>query len=168
MNIPALHEMGLRGAGVRIGVIDSGFRWRTHEALTSATVIAEYDFIEDDADTANSANDHPSQDRHGTQVLALIAGQSPGNLYGAAFEAEFVLAKTEDISGENRIEMDYFIAGLEFLEQQGCDIISASIVYGIFPSEPDIPFTNLDGKTEPISLAVGALYERGVVMVNAA
>ena len=37
---------------------------------------------------------------HGTAVLSTIASNAPGEFMGVAFDAEFLLAKTEDVSSE--------------------------------------------------------------------
>lgn len=37
---------------------------------------------------------------HGTSVLSNIACKSSGNMYGPAFDANFLLARTEDVGSE--------------------------------------------------------------------
>ncbi|KPJ50848.1 hypothetical protein AMJ40_01685 [candidate division TA06 bacterium DG_26] len=44
LGVPQLHTMGYTGAGVRIGVLDTGFEL-THSAFDSMVVIAEHDFL---------------------------------------------------------------------------------------------------------------------------
>ncbi|MBU2446497.1 MAG: hypothetical protein KJ666_13135, partial [Bacteroidetes bacterium] len=55
--IPALHEKGITGQGVLIGLLDTGFRWRQHESLQNVNVIAERDFVFGDDTTANQPGD---------------------------------------------------------------------------------------------------------------
>ncbi|MCX8011040.1 MAG: hypothetical protein N3A61_07805 [Ignavibacteria bacterium] len=43
--IPEVHSKGITGENVLIGLLDTGFRWRVHEALQNSTVISERDFI---------------------------------------------------------------------------------------------------------------------------
>ena len=46
------------------------------------------------------------------KILSIIAANSPGNLIGPAFEADFLLAKTEDVSQEwQQQEEDDYVAG---------------------------------------------------------
>lgn len=63
-------------------------------------------------------------------------------MYGVAFEASYLLAKTEDISREYRTEEDNFVRAIEWGEKKGADILSASLGYTDWyePSE-------MDGKT---------------------
>jgi hypothetical protein len=53
INVPPLHEIGITGHNVLVGMLDNGFRWRAHESLNTRHVIAEYDFIFHDDTTAN-------------------------------------------------------------------------------------------------------------------
>jgi len=167
IQVPALHAQGYEGQDVVIGVLDTGFNTDTHEAFSGISILGEYDFVQNDSETANQEGDNPSQHNHGTMVLALIAGNKQGQLIGTARNAFYVLAKTETISSETQVEMDNFVAAVEWAEGLGCDVITASLTYLDFDDETEIPFEDLDGLTVPMSLAVGEAYARGVVMVNA-
>ena len=68
--------------------------------LREIDVIAEYDFVDDDPDTSNQPGDPSSQHDHGTKILGTIGSYYPGELVGGAFDASFILAKTEDTTGE--------------------------------------------------------------------
>lgn len=57
-DIPAVHSKGITGENVIIGLLDSGFRWKNHEAIQNTQVIAEYDFVFQDTVTSNEAGDH--------------------------------------------------------------------------------------------------------------
>jgi hypothetical protein len=48
-----------------------------------------------------------------------MAGRKDGQIYGPAFNAEVLLAKTEIIDSETEIEEDYFVEGLEWGEALG-------------------------------------------------
>lgn len=171
--IPQVHELGVTGKGVRIGVIDAGFRWREQHSLKGALVLAEYDFIQNDSNTANERksllSDLTDQDDHGTKVLSVIAGYHPQNLVGAAFGATFLLAKTEDLRYERHIEEDNVVAALEWLESRGADIVNASLGYLDF-DQPDEPYSykELDGKTAIISRAINDAATRGILCVVSA
>lgn len=131
-NIIPLHDAGITGKRVLIGMLDSGYRWKLHEALQTRRVLAEYDFIFDDDNTANEQNDPEIEDSHGTETFSVIGGYKPGDLIGAAFDAEFLLAKTEYDSTEFQTEEDYWTAGIEWLEGTGADIVSSSLGYDLF------------------------------------
>jgi subtilisin family serine protease len=122
INVLEAHNLGLTGANITIGVLDSGFRL-THNAYKKLKVKATYDFINNDTNVDNEAGqDVAAQYEHGTMTLSLIGGQDDGKFFGSAFDAQFLLAKTEDWSGERIIEEDYFARGMEWIERNGADI----------------------------------------------
>ncbi|OPX18395.1 hypothetical protein BXT86_01360, partial [candidate division WOR-3 bacterium 4484_100] len=43
-NIDQVQDLGITGAGVKVGILDTGLR-RRHTALSDIDVIAEYDFL---------------------------------------------------------------------------------------------------------------------------
>ena len=162
IKVDQLHEAGYSGNGVRILVLDSGFRL-DHGAFDSLNVIAAYDFVDQDSIVYNEeGKDLNNQHNHGTQVLSVLAGFKPDTLVGPAYRSEFLLGKTEDISLEEPIEEDYFIAGLEWGELLGADIVSSSIGYIDWYAQSD-----MDGQTAPITVAVNIAIERGMIIITA-
>ncbi|MGE3802969.1 MAG: S8 family serine peptidase, partial [Candidatus Kapaibacterium sp.] len=105
----AAHSMGIAGEGVLIGILDAGFDWRSHNLISNANVVAEYDFVNNDNITYDEEGEEPSEP-HGTYVMSVIAGNLPNELVGGAFRASFALAKTEDVTSERHIEEDNFVA----------------------------------------------------------
>lgn len=169
MNIIKFHEMGINGAGVTIGFLDNGFRWREHNAIKNSKVIGEYDFINLDSVTSNQQGDRPDQDTHGSIVFATVSSYYNGKLIGAAPCASFYLGKTEDMNGERRIEEDYYSAGIEWLESKGVDVISTSLGYFNFDStEIEYNYSHLDGKSTLSSMTINRAVFLGVVCVTAA
>ncbi len=109
-NIPDVHEMGISGQGVLIAVFDTGFRLN-HVALKHLNILATYDFIHDDTNVDYDPDqDVQSQITHGTAILPIIGGFFQGDLIGAAFSADFILAKTEHKVYETIAEEDHWIA----------------------------------------------------------
>jgi serine protease AprX len=165
IDLLSLHARGFRGAGVVIGVLDSGFN-RVHEAFHSAehplNVLAEYDFINDDPNTGIEEGDDPNQHRHGTWILGTLAAYLPGQAVGAAYEASFVLAKTEDVPTETPIEEDFYVAGLEFIEAQGADLATSSLGYFDWYVASDF-----DGETAVTTTAVNIATANGLVCLTA-
>ncbi|UCF70046.1 MAG: S8 family serine peptidase [candidate division WOR-3 bacterium] len=106
---------------------------------------------------------HP---RHGTEMLALVGGYFTARYIGVAPGARFIVAKTEnpDTNYEFPVEEDTYIAGLEWCESQGADIVSSSLGYTAWYSWP----RDYDGKTSPSSIAAYEATKRGVVVVTAA
>jgi hypothetical protein len=160
--VKELHSMNIIGKGVLIGMMDTGFR-RTHESLREINVVAEYDFIFGDSSTSNSPEDDPRQDLHGTITLSVIGGKKDGKIYGVAFGADFILAKTEDIRSETPTEEDNWVAAVEWMEALGVDVVSSSVGYLDWYTPQD-----MDGNTAKITRAADIAVQKGVVVVNAA
>jgi len=106
---------------------------------------------------------HP---RHGTEMLGLVGGYAANNYIGIAPGAQFIVAKTEnpDSLYEFPVEEDTYIAGLEWAESKGVDIISSSLGYTDWYNWP----YDYDGKTAPTSIAIYEAIKRGVIVVTAA
>ncbi len=169
VDIPVLHNMGITGKKVLVGILDSGFRWKMHEALRTRHVIAEYDFVFHDSVTANQASDSPDQDSHGTLVMSVLGGYMPGELIGPAFDADFILGKTEYVPTETRQEEDNWAAGIEWMESYGVDVVSSSVGYNTFdPSDSGYSWLNNDfnGRTSITAQAAERACKLGVVVCN--
>jgi len=163
-----LLEMGYNGSGdsssagqIMIGILDSGFLL-DHYAFDRLEVHAQWDFMNDDPVTENEPGDHPDQDRHGTLVLGTIAGYGEGDLLGPAWGAAYLLAKTEIIGEEIEIEEDNWVAGLEWCDSIGADIVTSSLGY-IW----DDPGFVLDGETALCTKAASRAASRGIIVCNA-
>jgi serine protease AprX len=172
VRVPAVHEMGLTGKGVVIGMLDDGFEYRGHPAFKNLTVVAEHDFYDGNGNTSPENGDDPKQGAHGTGTLSVIGGYDPGELVGPAYGASFALAKTEWIPFEKRLEEDKWVAGLEWLvDTVGVDIVSSSLGYDRFPddeSDPGYTYADMNGRTCVTTLAAERAVSRGVVVVNSA
>jgi hypothetical protein len=167
LNVPAVHDSGYFGAGIVMLVLDTGFL-KEHEAFSSATIIAEWDFVFDDGETQNEPEDDPSQHNHGTTTWSVLGGFDPGDLIGPAFNASFLLAKVEDIRSETPVEEDNYVAALEWADTLGVDIASASLAYLDFDDPyPDYQYSDLDGNTAVITVAVDEAARRGILVCNA-
>jgi subtilisin family serine protease len=164
INVHELHNAGYTGAGVRILVMDTGFDL-THTAMDNINVVAQWDVINDDNETANetSMEHDEGQDYHGTAVLSTIAAYAPGNLIGVAFDAEFLLAKTEDVTQEVQQEEDNYVAGLEWGEANGADVVTTSLGYLDWYAYED-----MDGNTAVTTIGVDIAVGLGMVCVTAA
>ncbi|MCG3137177.1 MAG: hypothetical protein HJJLKODD_01020 [Phycisphaerae bacterium] len=166
INLPAVHAAGYTGQGVIVGILDTGFN-TTHVAFNNPShplqVIAEWDFINDDPETANEPGDPSDQHNHGTYILGTLAAYLPDTLVGAAYDAAYVLAKTEDVSQEVPAEEDNYVAGLEFVEQNGADLATSSLGYIDWYTQAD-----LDGLTAVTTIAVNIATANGLYITTAA
>ncbi|MEW5841661.1 MAG: S8 family serine peptidase [Bacteroidota bacterium] len=168
-DIPTVHDLGITGAGVTIGLLDTGFRWKTHPAFNQIKILKEYDFVQHDSVTANQAGDSGDQDNHGTSVLSIIGGFAPGYLIGPAFNASYILAKTEYVPTETHVEEDNYAAALEWMEGLGVDITSSSLGYSEFdPGQTSYTYADMNGETTIVAKAANLAFERGVTTFSAA
>lgn len=168
-DIPTVHDLGINGNNVIIGILDTGFRWKTHNSLKNLIVLNEKDFIQNDGVTENQSGDASNQDAHGTAVFSIMAGFDEGNIVGPAYGAKFLLAKTEYVPTETRAEEDNYAAALEWMEAQGVQITSSSLGYTTF-DDPTASYTyaNMDGKTTIVAKAANLAFDRGVSTFTAA
>jgi hypothetical protein len=169
MNVPALHDMGYSGQGVLICMLDSGFKNLGHEALDHLDIIATWDFVNGDPRVYDEEG-QMGTGNHGTNTLGTIAGYEPGELIGPAFGASFLLGKTENTEYERHIEEDHWIAGAEWADTMGADIISSSLGYRdeFSQGEGDYSWQDMDGNTTVVAKGANIAASRGILVVNSA
>lgn len=167
-NVHPLLDAGLSGNDVLIALLDTGFFYEDHPAFQNLKVVAERDFINGDSVTSNESGDSGSQHNHGSWVLSVIGGYLPGTLIGPAYNAEYALAKTENISSETRIEEDNWVAAAEWADSLGADIISTSLGYLVFDDGFIYDLSQLDGQSMVTSIAASMAVEKGIAVVTSA
>ena len=168
-DIPIVHSKGITGEGVLIGMLDTGFDWKNHESLQNATILAEYDFVNKDSITSDEENDQPGQQNHGTLTFSVVGGFKDSSLIGSGFGSDFILAKTEDIRSETHVEEDNYAAALQWMENLGVDITSASLGYSQFDASTfSYTYEDMDGKTTIVTRAAEIAFRKGVLTVNSA
>ncbi|RMI04938.1 MAG: T9SS C-terminal target domain-containing protein [Calditrichaeota bacterium] len=174
INVPLLHERGLSGKGVIICMLDAGFNNLNHEALSHLNILATRDFANHD----DNVSDEPGQlgnGNHGTWTLSALAGFAPGKLIGPAYGATFLLARTEitdsmGVDYERHVEEDNWVAGAEWADSLGADIISSSLGYldGFTHGEFNYSWEDMDGNTTLVTRAADIAAGRGILVVNSA
>ncbi|NLT51585.1 MAG: S8 family serine peptidase [Ignavibacteria bacterium] len=168
-DVPIVHQNGINGQGILIGLLDTGFRWRGNPALSGRNVISEYDFVFQDTITADELSDYSGQDSHGTNVFSIAGGLWEGNIIGPAYGADFILAKTEDVRSETRLEEDNYAAALEWMEAAGVDITSSSLGYSIFDNASEnYSYSDMNGNTSICTKAAEFAFQRGVLTITSA
>ena len=161
LHVPEAHAMGYHGEGVLIAVLDTGFNLE-HEAFGTLEVRGERDFVNGDDDPSyDPRTDLPAQADHGTHVLSILAGFAPGQLIGPAYGADFLLGRTEQTAFERPIEEDWWVAGVEWAEREGADIVSSSLSYTRFYGWRD-----MDGQHGVATRAANLAFERGLIVVE--
>lgn len=158
---PKFRLHGIGGKGVRIAVLDAGFPGvNTHEMFehlrNENRILKTWDF------TRNQPNVYLANS-HGTSVLSCIAGIYNNQHYGLAYNAEFLLARTE-VEKEPFAEEIYWQAAMEWADQNGADIINSSLGYTHHRYFPE----QMNGKTAFVSRAALKAAKRGILVVNAA
>jgi subtilisin family serine protease len=168
IGVPALHDSGYTGTGVRVCVLDEGFNYHdVHPALAGAAVHARRDFVDGDYDPTDVGM--PFGFDHGTWTMSCIGGDQPGRYVGAAPDVTFLLGRTEDHFSEQVVEMVYWGMGAEWADSLGADIISSSVGYSEFDDpDPDYTYADLDGHTTTVSRAAEIAASKGILVVNSA
>ncbi|HEU4725519.1 MAG TPA: S8 family peptidase [Candidatus Eisenbacteria bacterium] len=169
INVPAAHDSGFSGAGVILCVIDTGFD-RFHTSTSPLHKIAEYDFIQHDGETANQAGDTSDQWSHGTGTWAVSGGYWPSVLVGPAYNATFILAKTEYVPTETHVEEDNWVAAAQWADSIGADVITSSLGYSDFDPAGnggnDYGKQQMDGRTSIVSQGAVIAHRRGIAVCN--
>lgn len=173
IQVPKLHNIGITGYGVTVGMCDDGYNWRHHEALKTRKVLGEYDWIFKDDSVQYQRppfqvpGDVYDQDGHGTSTMSTLGGFMEGQLIGPAFDVEFYLSKTEDNGSETPVEEDYWLEAAEWMEAMGVEVITSSLIYKPFdPPHNKYTYKDMDGKTTVIVRAAEIASSLGVVVLN--
>jgi hypothetical protein len=164
LNVPAMHDLGYNGSGVVVAMFDGGF-YKDHEAfsdiMSGGRLLNEYDFVFDDNETQNELVDQWDAHYHGTYTWSTLGGAVDGVLYGPAYGASFLLAKTEDVRSETSVEEDNLAAAVEWANTNGADVISISLGYSDWYT-----YSDFDGETAISTIAVNTATAYGIVVCN--
>ena len=153
-------DRGYNGTGVRLGFLDTLFDF-FHPALVhipnSGRLIAVTDFT-----------GQTQENYHGLATTSIAMGFDEGDLIGPAYGIEALAATTEYAPTETHQEEDFFVAGMEWMEANGADVVNVSLSYTLFdPGEGDYTYEMLDGDTTPFTRAVDWAAALGVAVVVA-
>jgi hypothetical protein len=166
INVNQAHDRGFSGAGVLLAMFDTGF-YKDHatfaDAIAQSRLIDEWDFVFNDGNVQNEVGDDPGAHFHGTSSWSTAGGSTPGVLYGPAYGASFLLAKTEDIRSESQVEEDNWLAAVEWADSLGADVISSSLTYSDWYT-----FADYDGSTAVTTMAANMAATVGIVVCNSA
>lgn len=162
-----LHRLGAHGESMLMVVMDAGF----HNVLK----ISHFDTLRSSGRLLGVRNFvRPGKtvfgtESHGTNVLSCIAAYKPGETIGSAPMASFYLAQTEDSRSENKIEEDNWVAGIEWADSLGCDVLNSSLGYTKFDDpEAKRSYKDLNGKTSRASQAATIAASKGMIVCNSA
>jgi hypothetical protein len=164
-----LHNIGLRGEGMQIGMLDAGFQnYLTVRAFDSARAngqfLGTWDFV---AKETSVNEDNP----HGMQCLSTIAANIPGQFVGTAPKASFYLFRSEDASSEYPIEEHNWVCAAERVDSAGGDMISSSLGYNSFDAPlatQSHTYADMDGNTTMAAIGADLAAKKGILVMNSA
>ncbi len=167
MNGDFLHQQGFMGNGMTVAILDAGFNgvnlFPCFDSLwQNGQILGTRDFVDPTANVFDQAT-------HGMMVLSDMAAYLPGELVGTAPKANYWLIRTEDANSENLIEEDNWVAGAEFADSLGVDVINSSLGYTLFDDTTmNHTYQELDGKTARVSIGATLAARKGILVVNSA
>lgn len=161
-----LHNIGLRGQGMQIAVLDAGFfnytSLRSFDSINlNGQVLGTWDFVNREASVVEDY-------LHGMQCLSTIAANIPGQFVGKAPKASFYLFRTEDAATEYPIEEFNWVCGAERSDSLGADVISSSLGYNTFDNPSfDHTYSQMNGNTILCTIAADIAAKKGLLIFNA-
>lgn len=167
LGVNEMHKKGYTGEGLLIAIFDSGFL--TVDESSFFSHVYENDGIRFTRDFVNGSGNVFQYDTHGTRSLSTMAAQNEGEYTGIAYDADFVLCVTEDVSREYKIEEYYWLLAAELADSLGADIISSSLAYSTFDdASMNYEYEDMDGNTTVITKAAEMAARRGIIVVTSA
>lgn len=163
INGDALHDMGYRGQGKVIAVLDAGFQ--------NADVTPVFDSLRANnqilgtRDFVNPGGNVYQEHWHGGSVLSTMGGNIPGQLIGTAPKASYWLIRTEDAPTENIVEEYNWVVGVEMADSVGADVINSSLGYTTFDNDwMDHTCADMNGYTNPSSRGANIAAGKGMAL----
>lgn len=162
LGIDQMHLKGYQGQNVIISILDNGFLnantasffqnlYQSQRVLgtlvTKPTIKSVYEI-----------------GSHGTSVMSTITGETPGKLYGTAYQAKFAIAQTEEDDIELIVEEANWLRGAEWADSLGTDIISSSLGYSQFDNSlQNHAYADMNGKNTLVSKAASWASQKGII-----
>lgn len=163
-----LHTEGYRGQDMVIGVLDGGF-YKANEVSALDSLYQQNRLLGVKNFVDNNSDLFAINESHGTSVLSIMAANLPGIMIGTAPDASYWLIRTEDSQTEYPVEVDNWVAGIEFADSVGVDIVNSSLGYTEFDyAGMNYTYQTLNGRTSRASIAANLAARKGMVVVNAA
>lgn len=158
-----LHYLGASGEGMLMVVLDAGFKNADEiphfEALRNeGRLLGVKNFVLPGKSVFTTGS-------HGTNVLSCIASYIQGEMIGSAPKASFYLGKTEDERSENMVEVDNWVAAVEWADSLGCDVLNSSLGYHDFDDKTQsYSYNDLNGHTCRASIAADIAASKGMLV----
>lgn len=163
LNAFSLHSKGYTGKNVSVAVLDAGF--------SNVNINAGFDSLRSQnrllgvRDFTESVPGIYGSDVHGANVLSFMAGNVPGTYIGAAPHASYWLIRTEYSPTEYLCETDFWVAGAEFADSVGVDIINSSLGYSTFDdASMNFRYQDMNGTVSRASKAATLAAQKGIIV----
>ncbi len=167
IGVDEMHNQGFMGNGMRVAIFDAGFKNANQikcfqHLFNNNKVLATYDFVKKEIAVYED-------DSHGLNVFSVMAAYQPGSLIGPAYQADYILLRTEDASSEYKVEEVNWLMAAEYADSAGVDVINSSLGYSTFDN-PKMNYKTgqLDGKTAIITRAADIAATKGMLIVSSA
>jgi serine protease AprX len=162
-----MHQQGYTGKDMWIAIMDAGFKNANQIAslkhvFDNNRILGTYDFVDKETSVYED-------DSHGLQVFSAMAAYKPGEIIGTAFDASYLLLRTEKSGSESRIEEINWLMAAEYADSVGVDVINSSLGYNTF-DDPAMSYrrSDMDGNTALITRAADRAAAAGILVVNSA
>ena len=166
INIDCLHEKGFTGKGITIAHLDDGcdgcdkievFRYSRDNGYWKGS----HDFVDDDE------LDFKNEGSHGTATLSIVHGKIEGKYTGIAYDANILMARTENVRSETHQEEKDWKDAVDWAIENEADIITSSLQYNEFDEgEGNFSYKDMDGKTTIITNAADYAASKGLIVVT--
>jgi subtilisin family serine protease len=165
VNTIRLHKYGITGKGVNIGIVDAGF-YKDHSAFKKTRIINEYDFARKLTSTMDP--DHLGGVDHGTNVLSMMGAYKKNELIGIAYDANFLLAKTDINASRLKQEEVNAVNASQWLFESGAQIITTSLSFNKFDDAGYYYPSQMNGRISLITKTADSLVDKGVIYLASA
>jgi serine protease AprX len=163
-----LHDVGLRGKGMQIAILDNGFNNYTSGSLhafdsanANNQVMGTWDFVAHEQNVLDDGT-------HGMACFSTIVANIPGQFVGMAPQSSFWLFQTEDNSSEYPIEEFNWSCGAERADSAGADVITTSLGYSTFDNSIlNHIYADMDGNTTMCAIAADLAAKKGMLVFAA-
>jgi serine protease AprX len=167
-----LHNLGFKGKGVKVGVIDMGFsgiKLGAYDSINNSNrFIDKWNFVRD---TINIDSFSIGSIIHGADALSCMGAEIPNFYVGSAPKANFALYITEDWAFESRIEEDNWVSAAERADSLGVQLLNTSLGYNQFDayfSYDNYTYANhFNGHTTLIAQGANMATSKGIFCVTA-
>ncbi len=165
LNADLLHQLGYRGQGIILSMMDNGFyNADTIAAFDSVRprILATWDFVHNQQNVYTDGG-------HGTSTFSCIAANLPGHYLGTAPDANFFLLQSEDNDAEWVMEEYNWAAAAEMADSGGAQIFSTSLGYTVFNNGiGSHTYADLNGNKTIITQAGNIAFSKGILVITSA